>query len=80
MNSSNFSVYPNPVDDILNIKLGTSMADLSTAEIFDLNGRMVVNETVSNNAISVKNLSTGSYILLLKLKDGKQHTQKFLKK
>lgn len=80
MNSSDFSVYPNPASDLLNIKLGNSMAELKNIEIFDLNGRLVLSPSATNNTISVKNLSTGTYILLLKTTDGKKYTQKFLKK
>lgn len=79
MNSSNFSVYPNPAKDVLNIKMGTSMEEVDSAEVFDINGKMISNETVINDVISVKGISTGTYILLLKTKEGKQYSQKFLK-
>lgn len=80
MNSNNFRIYPNPADDVLNIALGTSLSALKSVAIYDLNGRFVSNATVTNDAISVKSLSTGTYLLLLKTTDGKQFTQKFLKK
>ena len=80
MTSSSFSVYPNPADDVLNIKMGTTMEEVSGAEIFDISGRLLVESTVSDGTVSVKELSTGTYVLLLKTKDGHRYSQKFLKK
>ncbi len=77
---NSFSLYPNPADDQLNIQLGSALAALKEVTIFDLKGRIVSNPTVSNENISVKNLSTGTYLLVLKTIDGKKYTQKFLKK
>ncbi|OYQ41977.1 hypothetical protein CHU92_04240 [Flavobacterium cyanobacteriorum] len=77
--SSMFMVYPNPVSDVLTIRPGTSAPQIKSAEIFDLNGRLVQKSDVLNNAITVKNLAAGSYILLLNAVDGSKHTQKFLK-
>jgi len=77
---SSFSVYPNPANEVLNIKMGKTMANIKTAQVYDLSGRLVLAPTVSDQAISVKSLSTGTYLLLLKTTDGKQFTQKFLKK
>ncbi|MDI1255033.1 MAG: FG-GAP-like repeat-containing protein [Flavobacterium sp.] len=77
---NNFSIYPNPAADQLTITPGNAMATLETAAIFDLSGRQVATPSLSNNVISVKNLSTGTYILLIKSVDGKKYTQKFLKK
>ena len=78
-NRDSFTLYPNPVHDLLNIRLGSSMAAIDAAEIYDLAGRLVATPEVSDNTISVKALSTGNYILLLQSTDGKRYTQKFLK-
>ncbi|MGK4568555.1 ASPIC/UnbV domain-containing protein [Flavobacterium sp. 3HN19-14] len=80
VDSNTFSVYPNPVADQLNIKVGNAMSTSESVQIFDLSGRLVASPAISNNAISVKNLSTGTYILLIKATDGKKYTRKFLKK
>jgi len=64
----------------LTIKSGNAIAPLETAEIFDISGRLVSSPALSGDSISVKNLSAGTYILLIKAADGKKYTQKFLKK
>ncbi|HMI08574.1 MAG TPA: ASPIC/UnbV domain-containing protein, partial [Flavobacterium sp.] len=81
VSASGFMVYPNPADDVLHIKLGSnSKSQIRNAEIFDLSGRKVLDSEVTNQSVSVKKLSTGTYILLLKDTDGKPYSQKFLKK
>jgi len=75
-----FSIYPNPANDVLYIKAKDKTAAFKSAEIFDMAGRQVSNTVVTDQPISVKNLSSGSYIILLKDADGKRFTQKFLKK
>ena len=61
-----FSVYPNPVSDILKINSSDS-ATINAIEITDLNGRVVISEKMNgaNDAqISVNNLSQGVYIIV----------------
>lgn len=76
--NSEFSIYPNPTKDILNIKLkNNSTAKL--VQVFDLTGRMILESEVNNQTVSVESLSTGTYILLLRDQDGKDYSQKFIK-
>jgi len=75
-----FSISPNPATDVLNIKLKDKFLSFKTAEIFDMTGRSVANTAIVNESISLKNLSSGSYIILLKDEKDKHYTQKFLKK
>lgn len=73
-----FSIYPNPAKNILNIKSSESVT-MKEAQVFDLNGKLILSSTVVNDAINVESLATGSYILKLKDTDAKEYTQKFLK-
>jgi len=75
-----FSVYPNPATDVLNIKMKDQTVSFKSAQIFDLNARLVMDAPILNETISVKNLATGTYILLLKDGKDKHFSQKFLKK
>lgn len=77
---NNFSVYPNPTDDVLNIQLGSNMSDITQAEVYDLNGRLVAEPALNANAVSVKQLSAGTYLLVINTADGKRAAQKFIKK
>lgn len=78
--SSSFTIYPNPTDGILNIRQPENTAAIKTAEVFDLTGRKVLHAEIFNQAVAVNTLSSGTYILVMKDTQGKQFTQKFIKK
>jgi hypothetical protein len=73
-----FALYPNPVKDIINIHAKSDTV-ITTAEIFDLNGKRIAKKEVTNKTVSARGLSTGTYILLLTDADGKKYSQKFIK-
>ena len=58
---SQVSVYPNPVSDVLNIKVPSNIV-LNEAMLFDALGRKV-NVSNNNGVINVSDLSSGIYIL-----------------
>jgi len=74
-NKDVFSIYPNPVKDILSIK---SDKEIIKAEIYDTTGRIINSSGVKNNSINVSELPKGNYIIKLSTKD-KAVTQKFIK-
>jgi len=55
-------VYPNPVNDFLNIQ---SLHPNLKFAIFDINGKQIFNGTLINNQISVSHLKSGTYIIKL---------------
>lgn len=59
---NNISVYPNPVKDILNFK---TEYNISKVEVYDIAGRILSSNSVSENKIDLSNLKTGNYILKL---------------
>ncbi|MBC7607521.1 MAG: VCBS repeat-containing protein [Burkholderiales bacterium] len=74
------SVYPNPADEVLNVVFNDKSAVVKTAQVFDLSGKQIINTELTNQSLEVKALATGSYVLVLKDAEGKQYTQKFVKK
>lgn len=76
-----FKVYPNPAKNIITIQQSnTATASLARAEIYDLNGRMILEKDMQNlHTISVESLSTGTYILLLVDANANRYTQKIIK-
>jgi carboxypeptidase T len=66
------SAYPNPVKDILNVKINTSVVDRYTINLADLAGRSVYNETVTTGYsgaevnINLKRNAAQVYILTVK--------------
>ncbi|MBO6186671.1 MAG: T9SS type A sorting domain-containing protein [Chryseobacterium sp.] len=69
------SIYPNPVKDVLNIQ---SKNQIVKAEIYDVNGRILVSTSLNGNSIHVSELPKGNYIIKLFSKD-KATAHKFIK-
>lgn len=60
--ASKFSVYPNPVQDVLNIK---SAASVDNVVVYDILGKVVLQENPGkiSPAINVSNLPSGAYMV-----------------
>lgn len=59
-------IYPNPVKDVLYMK---SKNEIIKAEIYDSAGRIILSAKAKENSINVAELSKGSYMIKLFLKD-----------
>lgn len=70
-----FSIYPNPVKDVLFIK---SKEKVVKAEIYDVAGRILSSVSVTDNSINTSELTKGNYMIKLFTKD-KSTVQKFIK-
>jgi len=74
-------VYPNPVSNNLTVTLRTNKFQVSNMAVYDINGKLILSQPVSDNNISVstQTLAAGNYFL--RLSDGKSSvTTKFVKK
>jgi len=61
-NANNFKIFPNPTSlGYVNIS-SNNTADMSVA-VFDVLGKRVLNQTVSNNRLNVASLKSGIYIM-----------------
>ncbi|OIQ20186.1 MAG: hypothetical protein BM557_05825 [Flavobacterium sp. MedPE-SWcel] len=81
-NSDEIVIYPNPVYDKLYIK-DEGDNHIKSINVFDLMGRLVLttnNITDAINTIDISNLSKNVYILDVQLEDGKNYTEKLIKK
>ena len=77
-NSDNFSYYPNPVKDILNIKSNKNIKSIS---VFNLAGqRLIAEAKVSNGQINLSALNPGTFVFRVILEDGQVETFKIVKK
>lgn len=74
-----FTLYPNPVKNIINITMADQSIALKSAEIFDLNGRRILESVITNKTINVEKLAVGTYILVVRDVNNKDYTQKFIK-
>lgn len=75
--NNNFSIYPNPVVDIINIS-SLNNTEISKVAITDINGRIVKEVISSVNNFSVNELNAGIYFLKIFTKEG-TGTSKFVK-
>jgi len=74
-------VYPNPVANQLTVTLRTDAFQVSNLTVYDINGKLVLFQSVNDNQISLntQKLASGNYFL--RLSDGKHSvTTKFVKK
>lgn len=76
--NSEFSLYPVPAKDIINIKTNNNLTMIS-GKVYDLYGKAVLKSTIDNASINVESLTAGTYIIMLTDENGKVHSQKFTK-
>ncbi len=75
-----FTMYPNPVKNIINISINTANpVEFISAEIYDLTGRRVQATSVQNQSVNVDLLPSGTYILQLIDSNNENYSQKFIK-
>ena len=64
---NNITPYPNPVKDILNFK---TEQNISKVEVYDIAGRILSSNSITENKIDLSELKTGNYILKLYTEKG----------
>ncbi|WP_298763511.1 LamG-like jellyroll fold domain-containing protein [uncultured Polaribacter sp.] len=72
---SNIKLYPNPATQLLNI----SGAEMLSAKVYDLSGRMIKSSNISNNTLDVSSFGNGLYIIEMKDRNGNAYMSKFIK-
>ncbi len=72
-----FTIFPNPVQQTVNITSGESLAG-GTFRIYDITGRQVVTARAASNQINVSALKPGVYTLEF-IKNDKKITRQFIK-
>jgi hypothetical protein len=71
LDKNEFSVYPNPATDVVNVSFEASSADYSVS-LMDLQGRVVSSQELSNAngtqliSFSTESIAKGSYIISIK--------------
>ena len=79
-NNSLFSIYPNRVNNVINIPLKDNVTTtLKSAVVFDLNCKVVLTTTDLTQPINVERLTTGTYILSISDSENRNYGQKFIK-
>jgi hypothetical protein len=79
-NNGAFSVYPNPVKNVINIQLDTNLNSiLKSALVYDLSGKVVLSVNDLTSPINVEKLAIGTYVLSISDENNKSYSQKFIK-
>jgi hypothetical protein len=60
--ANDFNLFPNPVTNGI-VNINSNGADAMQVQVYDVLGKMVKSETLSNNTLDVSNLNTGLYIV-----------------
>jgi len=60
-----FTIYPNPANNRLNLKLNTTFSQAPRYKIIDVNGAQVNSGVLKNNQIMIEELSKGTYWLTI---------------
>lgn len=78
--NENFSVYPNPFIDEINLK-GFDPNEIKTIEVFDVSGKLLlqVSPNLSGNSINLYSIPKGIYFLKVGLKNGNTFNKKIVK-
>jgi len=72
------NVYPNPAIDVINVDTDASL-DRHEIRIFDLTGRLVLNQEITSPKVNVATLNTGQYTGILISNKGKSSSFVFTK-
>src|SRR5690606_23822341 len=67
--SSTFSIYPNPVKDVLNIS-NSNGAEINSLTIVDINGRTVKQINSNISQINISDLNAGVYFVNINSTEG----------
>jgi trimeric autotransporter adhesin len=71
---SDFSVYPNPTNDNINI---SSSENIKSIEVYSLEGRKI--KSVVTSSVDISDLSSGMYLIQVKTNEEKIGTKKIIK-
>jgi hypothetical protein len=79
-----FNVWPNPVEDAVNVQctMNNGQFEVQTVALFDVYGKLVRTETVTDSParVNVSDLRAGVYLLRVTDADGKEYHQKIVKR
>ncbi len=79
-NQNSFTLYPNPVKEVLNIT--TRFPEAFTVSIYDMTGKLLKSQVfdAAQNQMDVKQLNSGLYFAVFESETGEQVSKKFVKK
>jgi hypothetical protein len=80
--ATDFSVFPNPADDVLTISLSQNLTSTAKVSISDLSGRLLSTQSMDAETqqliLPLNKMVNGIYVVILRMSDGKTMHQKFV--
>lgn len=76
--SLDFNIYPNPASNYLNIETKNELDNYLRISIFDMYGKIHVDEFNSETPVNISGLSSGIYFIRISDTSGNTSTKKFL--
>ena len=73
-----FTLYPNPVNDLLNLRFDDG-EEPESVELYNLVGRLVASRGNNIESIDMSAMSSGVYMLCVTMKDGTRYHEKIVK-
>jgi len=73
---TNVSIYPNPTNTGL-VTIETASNETAAVEVYNLLGKQVISQTLTNSTLNVANLSSGVYLVKVSV-EGKSATKKLV--
>jgi hypothetical protein len=80
--SQYFSIYPNPTEDVLNIKVSGNLKNNASLKLMDIYGKELTNFSLTDKrtSLNVKEYPAGMYLLMYYENGIQLSSQKFIKK
>jgi len=75
--NSDIKIFPNPTAS--DIQIQSDQLEIKTITLYDVLGRQIFTENVTNNFIDLESLEPGSYFILFEDSDGKYHSSRVVK-
>ena len=74
-----FLCYPNPAKDLVHIEFSEN-SDCQSIEIYSIDGRLLKSQNNNLDKINIANLTSGLYLIKLRMSDGKEFSEKIVVK
>ncbi|MGX7666843.1 FG-GAP-like repeat-containing protein [Flavobacterium pedocola] len=74
-----FTIYPNPANDFIHFNHTSGLESVKSVSIFDMTGRKIKTEATLNNSVSVRELQSGTYLIVFENSNGNKYSTKFIK-
>lgn len=78
-NLGNFTMYPNPAQDVIRFNTADANEKIKAVTIYDISGKIIKKGAAIDNSVSVQELQSGTYVIVLENYLGKKFSGKFIK-